>query len=205
MNQNERTMNIFTVLDRVFPVYCQIYSNIFETFTPWKDTRKSINEANQVHHFLDAFTAVYPDAITWMELPVPDTNMDGKAYTARIDGFILSEKQKRIIFIEAKRFSRENKVNSLKDDVARIKRILDKAISNGSKLKGLDLNQYEVAALFLADAWDHKPEITNSLEEHLAKLKVDGMLMLRSGHCKVSEGYHLLYSLMEYSAKPCKQ
>ena len=200
-------MAITDDLQLVFTQYCNTYKEIFQDFKPWIGTKRTINEANQVHHFLEAYEAIFPGVITWMELPVPYKNSKGKAYTARIDGFILSQVQKRIIFIEAKRFSRENKVESLKEDAIRIKRILDKIFNeDDGKLKNLDLNQYEVATLFLADAWDKKPEIVNHLDKHLKELEVEGLTRIdKSEPCSIGEGYHLMYRLMEYSPKPCKK
>lgn len=212
-------MAITDDLQLVFKHYCDTYKEIFQDFKPWIGTKRTINEANQVHHFLEAYKDLFPGAITWMELPihdrkepdckenVTDSISKSKAYTARIDGFILSQVQKRIIFIEAKRFSRKNKVESLKEDAIRIKRILDKIFNEDEgKLKNLDLDQYEVATLFLADAWDKKPEIVNHLDKHLKELDVDGLTRIdKSEPCSIGEGYHLMYRLMEYSPKPCKK
>ena len=200
-------MAITDDLQLVFKHYCNTYKEIFQDFKPWIGTKRTINEANQVHHFLEAYKDLFPGAITWMELPIPDRNSNKKAYTARIDGFILSQVQKRIIFIEAKRFSRENKVESLKEDAIRIRRILDKIFNEeNGKLKNIDLNHYEIAALFLADAWDKKPEIVNHLDKHLKELEVEGLTRIdKSEPCSIGEGYHLMYRLMEYSPKPCKK
>lgn len=93
-------------ISEVFKDYCKAYIRILTSFQPCLGTKQSINEANQVHQFLDAYKKKYPDAITWMELPIKDVREDGSFYTARIDGFIVVQKPARIIFIEAKRLSR---------------------------------------------------------------------------------------------------
>lgn len=184
---------------KVFKDYSKAYKHILNSFQPCLGTKQTINEANQVHQFLDAYKRMYPDAITWMELPLKDVKEDGSLYTARIDGFIVTPKPARIIFIEAKRFSRENKVDSLKKDVERIKRILEKAYSGGRKIKNLNLDDYEVGALFLADVWGKKVEIDANWKSHLKSLKTDRMKILDRKKAKVGNGYALLYALMSYN------
>lgn len=181
---------------KVFKDYSEAYKHILNSFQPCLGTKQTINEANQVHQFLDAYKRKYPDAITWMELPLKDVNKDGALYTARIDGFIVSPKPARIIFIEAKRFSRENKVDSLKEDVERLKRILDKAYSGDRKIKNLNLDDYEVGALFLADVWGKKAELFNNWESYLDGLKIDGMSIINKDKEVVGNDYALLYALM---------
>ncbi len=183
----------------VFKDYSGAYKHILNSFQPCLGTKQTINEANQVHQFLDAYKRKYPDAITWMELPLKDVNKDGALYTARIDGFIVSPKPARIIFIEAKRFSRENKVDSLKEDVERLQRILDKAYSGDRKIKNLNLDDYEVGALFLADVWGKKAELFNNWESYLDGLKIDGMSIINKDKEVVGNGYALLYALMSYN------
>lgn len=184
---------------KVFKDYSEAYKHILNSFQPCLGTKQTINEANQVHQFLDAYKRKYPDAITWMELPLKDVNKDGALYTARIDGFIVCPKPARIIFIEAKRFSRENKVDSLKEDVERLKRILDKAYSGDRKIKNLNLDDYEVGALFLADVWGKKAGLFDNWESHLDELKIDGMSILDKDKEVVGNGYALLYALMSYN------
>ncbi len=184
---------------KVFKDYSEAYKHILNSFQPCLGTKQTINEANQVHQFLDAYKRKYPDAITWMELPLKDVNKDGALYTARIDGFIVSPKPARIIFIEAKRFSHENKVDSLKEDVERLKRILDKAYSGDRKIKNLNLDDYEVGALFLADVWGKKAELFNNWESYLDGLKIDGMSIINKDKEVVGNGYALLYALMSYN------
>ncbi len=185
-------------ISEVFKDYCKAYNQILTSFQPCLGTKQSINEANQVHQFLDAYKKKYPDAITWMELPIKDVREDGSFYTARIDGFIVVQKPARIIFIEAKRLSREKKVDSLREDVKRMKRILEQNYSGDRKIKNLNLDDYDVTALFLADVWCKKVELYNKWESYLESLKIEGMTILDKNKAEVSNGYMLMYVMMSY-------
>lgn len=185
-------------ISEVFKDYCKAYTHILTSFQPCLGTRQSINEANQVHQFLDAYKKKYPDAITWMELPIKDVREDGSFYTARIDGIIVVQKPAHIIFIEAKRFSREKKVDSLREDVKRMKRILEQNYSGDRKIKNLNLDDYDVTALFLADVWCKKVELYNKCESYLESLKIESMTILDKNMAEVSNGYILMYVMMSY-------
>jgi hypothetical protein len=155
---------------------------------------------------MEAYKSIYKDVITWLELPISTQDSNGNKSTAHIDGFIIDFENKRIIFIEAKRFSRENRVDSLIDDVKRIKTILDDAHSKDKdhKIRDLNIDEFEVRALFLADVW-RKNKLYNNWKSNMEKLLDGGMEFVVDSDLdgnpdiiEINEEYALLYALMSY-------
>ncbi|MBE6232328.1 MAG: hypothetical protein E7117_08190 [Bacteroidales bacterium] len=109
-------------IKEVFENYCAEYRRIFERksrFKPWANEKGySIHEANQVANFLSFYrhhTKVSKDCVTWMEFAIPYKKGESSR-TNHVDGLILDGN--KVVFIEAKRFSRvDDKKTELKDDL----------------------------------------------------------------------------------------
>ena len=79
-----------------------------------------------------------------------------------------------------------------------MKRILEQNYSGDRKIKNLNLDDYDVTALFLADVWCKKVELYNKWESYLESLKTEGMTILDKNKAEVSNGYMLMYVMMSY-------
>ena len=193
-------------IKQVFKVYCELYDKALNSlhFEPWNEPRHTIHESNQVRTFMEAYKSKVDDVITWMELPV---SYNGG--TAHIDGYIADLENKSIIFIEAKRFSRESQIDSLQKDVKRIYE-LNEEIYGKELFKGLKLSDFDVYTLFLADIWEERGEWAVKLaKEWKPKDKLDcgkekfldndikRIMTIRDAK-NVSSGYYLTYTLASY-------
>ena len=190
-------------LNEVFDAYVESYKFALsqKEFKPWIGERNTINEANQVHRFLDSYCNLNKNTIAWMELPIHRLSKDGNKYTAHIDGFLLDRENNRLVFIEAKRFSRDKQIESLKEDVNRIHDILDDNYNGRGTTQKLELGEYDVYCLFLADI-RAKNEATKTMIEEwrvcLNDLRINGMRPERKKHAVIIRGYHLAAYLMKY-------
>lgn len=190
-------------LNEVFDVYVESYKTVMsqKIIDTWIGERKTIHEANQVHRFMDSYCALNKNSIAWMELPIHRQTNDGKKYTAHIDGFLMDQENNRIIFIEAKRFSRENRIESLKEDVQRIHDILDDNYNRKETTQKLEVGDYDVYCLFLADIRAKNEETKSMMEEWrdcLNNLRINGMRPERKKHATIVSGYHLVAYLMRF-------
>ena len=190
-------------LNEVFDAYVESYKAVLsqKEFEPWIGERKTINEANQVHRFLESYCRLNKNTIAWMELPIHRQTKNGNKYTAHIDGFLMDRENNRLIFIEAKRFSKEKQIESLKEDVQRLHDIMDDNYNGRETTQKLELGDYDVYCLFLADI-RAKNEATNSMMQEwrdcLNNLRINGMRPERKKHSAVVTGYHLVAYLMKY-------
>ena len=152
-------------IKEVFENYCAEYRRIFERksrFKPWANEKGySIHEANQVANFLSFYrhhTKVSEDCVTWMEFAIPYKKGESSR-TNHVDGLILDGN--KVVFIEAKRFSRvDDKKTELKDD---LKSLCELTSDEGciNKLKDrVSLGCGEFYCLLLVDYWVHRRSST---------------------------------------------
>ena len=189
---------------QVFDAYCQAYDKALNAqgFQPWLDKRKSIHESNQVHTFLETYKAIGKNIITWMELPVSYKGGYLKPQLAHIDGFIADYDRKRIIFIEAKRFSRETQFKSLNDDIRRLYDIREEIYVGDSLFKGINLFDYDAYVLFLADIWEHRnawaKDLAVNWNDSLKDLNCNPEYVMKKDIRQIIPGYHLTYTLAPF-------
>ena len=185
------------LIKQVFKVYCGAYKKVLNKhhFEPWNEPRHTIHESNQVRTFMEAYKSKVDDVITWMELPI---SYNGG--TAHIDGFIADFKNKSIIFIEAKRFSRETQIDSLKKDVKRIYE-LNGEIYGKERFKGLMLSEFEAYTLFLADIWEERGDWAKDMALDWKEKDyldcIPGKALDKDIEA-IFPGYHLTYTLASY-------
>ena len=201
-----RPVDMKVLIKKVFEAYCEAYKKALNEhhFEPWNEPRHTIHESNQVRTFMEAYKSRVDDVITWMELPI---SYNGG--TAHIDGFIADFKNKSIIFIEAKRFSRESQIDSLKKDVKRIYE-LNGEIYGKERFKGLKISNYDAYTLFLADIWEERGDWAKKLaEKWKSGDKLDcgqgvyldndiKRIMTVMDAKNVLSGYYLTYTLASY-------
>ncbi len=202
MEKKRQNLPAVDLVHEVFRSYCDSYREALNTlgFEPWTISRKTIHESNQVRRFLNAYEGTGKNIITWMELPVPFEGGKMKAETAHIDGFIADRDRRLIFFIEAKRFSRESQVRSLKKDMKRIFNISQKIYVGDGRFKGLDLFKFDAYALALADIWSDKNVWTNAIatewKDTCSELESIYSIIEASEICEVFPSYHLTYTCM---------
>lgn len=104
------------ICQSVFKKLHQRYETIFTEFRP---SRKGVGftEINLTHNFINALKEELKESelVEWLEFP---WTHDG---SKRIDGLVLSKKDKWIMYIEAKRFQEEKQVKKLNADLQEIK------------------------------------------------------------------------------------
>ena len=189
---------------QVFDAYCQAYDKALNAqgFQPWTADRKTIHESNQVRTFMEAYKATGKNIITWMELPVPFLGGHLKPQLAHIDGFIIDYDRKRIIFIEAKRFSRPTQFKSLNDDIWRLYTIRKEIYVGDGQFKGINLFDFDAYILLLADIWEDRSAWAKDLAMNWSKrsndLNCDPGYVLKKDIKEVIPGYLLTYTLAPY-------
>lgn len=187
-------------IEKVFDAYCKAYESVLggQGFQPWTADRKTIHESNQMRTFLEAYKATGKDIITWMELPVTYKGGYLEPHIAHIDGFIADNDRKRILFIEAKRFSRPTQLKSLIVDIRRLYTIREEIYVGDGEFKGLNLFDYDAYLLALADIWEERSAWAKDLaakwNEYTKDLYSDSYV-LKKGTREVIPGYHLTYTL----------
>jgi hypothetical protein len=124
------------LIPKVFDAYCKEYERILKDFTPYPDPKRhSIHEVNQVSKFQKIYEQLCDseNVITWLELGIKRIGQENNR-TSRIDGFIADMDRHIIIFIEAKRLSRDKNIDGLYDDLNRAQKI------KASDIKGPEFN-----------------------------------------------------------------
>lgn len=189
---------------QIFDAYCRAYDKTFNTqgFQPWTDDRKTIHESNQVRTFLETYKTSGENIITWMELPVPYMGGHLKPQLAHIDGFIVDYDRKRIIFVEAKRFSRPTQIDSLNEDICRLYTIRKEIYVGDGKFKGINLFDFDAYILLLADIWEDRSAWAKDLavnwRERANDLNCGPGYVLKKDIREVAPCYHLTYTLAPY-------
>jgi len=141
-------INMKKIFSEAFEDMGKRYDEILKQIYPAQgDT--GFTESNMVHNFLNSFIKTIDDdnAVEWMEFP-----LDNKL--KHMDAMIYSPKKNAIFFIEAKRFSEEDKFNELKIDIARINELFNSdgfnKYINKYCIKEEGLDKY---IIYLADVW----------------------------------------------------
>lgn len=188
-------------LQTVFDTYCKKYSFILreKEFKPLNEKRGTFHESNQVRFFLNAYEQQGGNVITWTELPVIQLRHRTKAKTAHIDGFIVDLDRKALIFVEAKRFSREIRIDELKDDINRLFVIRNEYYLKEEKFKGLDLLGFDAYAVALADLWmddeKWKEKVFPCWEKKAGILENGEASTLLAKEREIIPDYHLLFAV----------
>lgn len=191
-----------TLISQVFDKYCAEYKRVLQQFTPYPDqSRHSLHEVNQVATFQKIYEQERrpKNVITWLELGVKALN-EGNNRTSHIDGFIADMDKKTIIFIEAKRLSRDKNIDGLYDDLNRAQKI------KASDIKGPEFNAnsfsgFSAYCVLLADfCTDHNqlsPENRQKIMEDKEKVEYSGNMKKISLNkpTKINENYYLMYAL----------
>ena len=190
------------LIPKVFNAYCEEYERILKVFTPYPDPKRhSLHEVNQVAKFQKIYelTCGSENVITWLELGIKGIDQENNR-TSRIDGFIADMDRQIIIFIEAKRLSRDKNIDGLYDDLNRAQKI------KASDIKGPEFNAnffsgFSAYCVLLADfCTDHhqlspenKPKIIGDkgkveYSENMKKICLNEPT-------EINENYYLMYAL----------
>ena len=186
------------LVPKFFNAYCEEYKRILNVFTPYPDPKRhSLHEVNQVAKFQKSYEkhCKSKKVITWLELGIK-----GIDRTSRIDGFIADMDRHIIIFIEAKRLSRDKNIDGLYDDLNRAQKI------KASDIKGPGFNAnsfsgFSAYCVLLADfCTDHhqlSPENKQKIMEYKEKVEYSGNMkeISLSKPTKINENYYLMYVL----------
>ena len=192
------------LIPKVFDAYCKEYERILKDFTPYPDPKRhSIHEVNQVSKFQKIYEQLCDseNVITWLELGIKGIDQENNR-TSRIDGFIADMDRHIIIFIEAKRLSRDKNIDGLYDDLNRAQKI------KASDIKGPEFNAnsfsgFRAYCVLLADfCTDHhqlSPENKPKIMEDEEKVEYSGNMKKISLNkpTKINENYYLMYALHE--------
>lgn len=147
---------VISLIDSVFKEYSESFKNSLTVLKvwPWTKEKVVIHEFNLVHRFLDAYQnqCKAGEVVPWMELPV---YLEDKKL-AHVDAFILDKTNKWAFFIEAKRLSHESQVESLKNDIDRIFKVIPILHEDEDRFKVIDWSEYKTYAIALADVWNHR-------------------------------------------------
>lgn len=145
----------------VFEKYKKNYDRIFKVIYPAKNST-GFPERNLSVNFAKAYENVFDNTVTWYELQFGIKN------NRHIDAVIIDIKNKRIIFIESKRFSNPSKkVNEINDDIDRINSLKEELLNNSDK-RISDIKTYKFYGIILADIWletKTKKEIFNEYKD----------------------------------------
>lgn len=152
------TKEVASFINEVFNAYTASFEDSLNRLRiwPWTDEKTVIHESNQVHRFLDAYQKTGDNIVTWTELPVYYKGGHEKPQLAHIDAFIIDQDRKLIFFIEAKRFSKKDQLDSLKADINRLYDIAKEIYVGKGDFKGLNLFEYDAYMIALADVWDYR-------------------------------------------------
>ena len=176
------------LIPKVFNAYCEEYERILKVFTPYPDPKRhSLHEVNQVAKFQKIYEQKCgsENVITWLELGIKGIDQENNR-TSRIDGFIADMDRQIIIFIEAKRLSRDKNIDGLCDDLNRAQKI------KASDIKGPEFNAnsfsgFSAYCVLLADfCTDHHQLSPENMK------KIDW-----NKPTKINENYYLMYALYE--------
>ena len=194
-----------------FKSCCKDYEDMLQDFEPWAE-QHCIHETNQVANFISSYKNERPESIACLEFSIPYIDEANTKKTDRIDGLIIDED--KVIFIEAKRFSRGTKITDLQKDLETIDKIISVDNESRKKLKERlpdKYKTYKCCCLLLADFWnDHKHGIPKMYMEE-TNLKWEDIWKMYEGNLSVShcsndsdintdiyEGkYYLAYALFE--------
>lgn len=198
-----------TLISQVFDKYCAEYKRVLQQFTPYPDqSRHSLHEVNQVATFQKIYEQERrpKNVITWLELGVKALN-EGNNRTSHIDGFIADMDKKTIIFIEAKRLSRDKNICGLCEDLTRVKKI--KAFNiNGPDFQSDTFSGFTAYCVLLADFCnDHHHLSSENMPLIVGKDEKETQVecsedMKKISLCKprkISDNYYLMYALHEIS------
>lgn len=212
-------MELKDCIKTAFNACCYEYDRIFKSgFAPWaNDERYSIHETNQVSKFMSSYKGIKQDCLTWMELSIPYTIMDEKNVchdkTNHIDGFIIDDN--KVIFIEAKRFSRLNKkITELKNDLLAVRNLFEnkECMDNFRSRLPSTSDKYEFYCLLLADYWKFRnrknvgksdKEIPFNWDNVVLEWKIEEEQKLDkvdvgySNKALYDDNYHLAYALFK--------
>lgn len=190
---------------QVFDAYCKVYGEALNTkdFQPWTEDRKTIHESNQVRTFLEAYKSIEGNVITWMELPIAFKGEKQKAEIAHIDGFIVDFNNKRLVFIEAKRFSRPSQIKSINKDIQRLYNIREEIYVGDGQFKGLNLFDFDAYIVCLADIWEDRSAWTKNLVKEMNNHNNSGILcspeyIMKDDIKEIFPMYHVTYTLAPY-------
>ena len=190
------------LIPKVFNDYCEEYKRILNDFTPYPDPKRhSLNEVNQVAKFQKIYelTCGSDNVITWLELGIKGIDQENNR-TSRIDGFIADMDRQIIIFIEAKRLSRDKNIDGLCDDLNRAQKIKASDIK-GSQNNANSFSGFSAYCVLLADfCTDHhqlSPENKPKIMEDKEKVEFSENMKKISQNkpTKITENYYLMYAL----------
>jgi len=194
-----------TLISQVFDKYCAEYERVLKQFTPYPDqSRHSIHEVNQVAKFQKIYEKKCrsKNVITWLELGIKGIDQENNR-TSRIDGFIADMDRHIIIFIEAKRLSRDKNIDGLYDDLNRAQKI------KASDIKGPEFNAdsfsgFSAYCVLLADfCTDHhqlSPENMPKIMgrgEGKVECSENMKKICMNEPTEINENYYLMYALHE--------
>ena len=174
------------LIPKVFDAYCEEYQGILKVFTPYPDPKRhSLHEVNQVAKFQKIYEQKCgsENVITWLELGIKGIDQENNR-TSRIDGFIADMDRHIIIFIEAKRLSRDKNIDGLYDDLNRAQKI------KASDIKGPEFNAnsfsgFSAYCVLLADFCIDHHQLS---PENMQKISLNKPT-------KINENYYLMYAL----------
>ena len=193
------------LIPKVFDAYCEEYKRILKDFTPYPDPKRhSIHEVNQVSKFQKSYEQLCKSkkVITWLELGIKGIDQENNR-TSRIDGFIADMDRHIIIFIEAKRLSRDKNIDGLYDDLNRAQKI------KASDIKGPEFNAdsfsgFSAYCVLLADLCTDHHQLSH---ENMPKIMGRGEGKVECSEnmkkiclnepTEINENYYLMYALHE--------
>lgn len=193
------------IISKVFNAYCEEYERILKVFTPYPDPKRhSLHEVNQVAKFQKIYEHTYgsENVITWLELGIKGIDQENNR-TSRIDGFIADMDRQIIIFIEAKRLSRDKNIDGLYDDLNRAQKIKASHIK-GPEFKADYFSGFSAYCVLLADfCTDHHqlspenmPKIMGRGEGEVECSENMKKICLNEP-TEINENYYLMYALHE--------
>ena len=147
--------------NKVFEKYKKNYDEILNVIYPAKNST-GFPERNLSVNFAKAYESIFDNSVTWYELQFGINN------NSHIDAVIIDTRNKRILFIESKRFSNPSKkVNEINEDIDRII-CLKEELLNDSDERINDIKSYHFYGVILADVWletKTKNEIYNAFKD----------------------------------------
>ena len=178
---------------------CEDYKEMLRDFEPWAD-QHCIHETNQVANFISSYKKERPESIACLEFSIPYIDEANTKKTDRIDGLIIDED--KVIFIEAKRFSRGTKITDLQKDLKTIDKIISVDNESRKKLNERLPDKYETytcCCLLLADFWkDHHSGIK---QEYLSASDLKWETIWKTYKAELPKSHYGNYNIIkkEYS------
>lgn len=156
--------NVAEYIQNVFNETVKSYKIILEQYFP-SLKKKRFTERNQTFLFAHNYLKDNNESIIWQELPIQfeNKNEEGNKKTksaGHIDTFIIDDKNKSLIFIEAKCLSKgeiriKDRLEAIQKDLVRLDDIVTGKINAAKYPKlSVEAEKYTKYILILADIWN---------------------------------------------------